>query len=130
MVTHVFKVPVPVILCYVEKYNLSKIEAVHHFEELFKFLEICSVTQKRCAPSEAIDRVWHVFLQFAREYREFCLANFDRVINHDPSPLEENIEPYLRTREIAEQRFGKLDSSFWPVGVVGATCCGTGNISS
>lgn len=125
--TTLLRVPERVIRCYAEQNGLSKNEAECHFEELVKFLESCSSTQERCAPSEDIDRVWHAFLQFTREYREFCLASFGRVIDHDPSPREENIEPYLRTREIAERRFGELDLSFWPVGAIGATCCGTGN---
>ena len=129
MIANALNVPVRVIHRYAEEYNLSEVEAEQHFEELCKFFESCSITQERCAPSEAIDRVWHAFLQFTREYREFCLSNFGRMIDHDPSSCEENVQPYLHTRKIAEQRFGKLNSSFWPVGSIGATICGVGDAS-
>lgn len=110
---------------YAEDHNLQEVEAIRHFDELVKFLEICASTPERCAPSEALDEVWHGFIQFTKEYREFCLKNFGRMIDHDPSPREENIEPYLLTRKIAEERYGSLDPAFWPNGSAGATVCGS-----
>jgi len=121
----VINVPSYVVSCYAEQHKLQRTEAVSHFDELVKFLKVCASTQERCAPSEQLDRTWHVFLQFTREYRAFCVSSFGRMIDHDPSPREKNIEAYLRTRQIAEEKYGILDSVFWPVGAVGATCCGS-----
>jgi hypothetical protein len=117
-------VPDRVIRSYAAQYNLGETDAKQHFAELIRFLSACSSTTDRCAPSIALDKPFHVFFSFGREYREFCLRHFGCFIDHDPSSLEENIGPYLRTRQIAEERFGTLDLLFWPVGADGATRCG------
>jgi hypothetical protein len=118
-------VPSRVVCRYAEDHGLQEAEAVRHFDELVKFLEICTSTPERCTPSEALDKVWHGFIQFTREYRKFCLDNFGQMVDHDPSPREENIEPYLLTRKIAEEKYGPLDPMFWPDGAIGATVCGS-----
>lgn len=117
-------IPRCVVHRYAETHNMRETEAVREFDELIKFLKTCASVTERCAPSEALDKVWHEFMQFTLEYQEFCLSNFGRVINHDPSPRERNIGPYLRTRETAQEMFGELDLFFWPIGAAGATCCG------
>ncbi len=117
-------VPSRVVQRYAQDYDISMEQASRHFDELVGFLEICASTPERCAPSEAMDEVWHTFIQFTREYREFCLSNFGYMIDHDPSPRTENIEPYIRTRKLAETRFDKIDPLFWPIGAAGATMCG------
>ncbi|MDO8622261.1 MAG: hypothetical protein Q7R80_03455 [bacterium] len=122
--TTTINVPSRVVRRYAEDHGLQEAEAVRDFDELVRFLTICSSTPERCAPSEALDEVWHTFIQFTREYREFCLSNFGRMIDHDPSPREENIQPHLLTCKIAEERYGVLDPVFWPGGAAGATMCG------
>lgn len=118
-------VPVRVVQRYGEDHGLRESEALRHFDELVKFLTICASTSERCAPSKTLDEVWHAFILFTREYREFCLSNFGRIIDHDPSPQEKNIQPYLLTRKLAEEKYGVLDPEFWPNDPLGATVCGS-----
>jgi hypothetical protein len=39
-------------------------------------------------PSRLVDELWHVFLQHSKEYREWCMDNFNTFIEHKPEPLE------------------------------------------
>lgn len=117
-------IPRRVLRQYAQEQGIHEMVATNHFQELAWFLEVCASTDARCAPSPKVDGVWHCFLQFTREYREFCVANFGFMIDHDPSPREENVRAYLCTRELAVQKFGTLQPDFWPAGDIGATCCG------
>ena len=117
-------IPKRVVSDYAIEKHISLDLAEYHFQELIKFLIVCASAQKRCAPSEALDAPWHSFVMFTKEYRDFCLINFGRIIDHDPSPKEKNVEAYVRTRALAAERFGDLDKNFWPKGELGATCCG------
>lgn len=48
-----------------------------------------------------IDDMWHTFLLFTRDYREFCLQHFDLFLDHtprvdgDPVPTAETIEGWV-----------------------------------
>lgn len=118
------RLPDRVVDHYIRQQNVSPHKARMDFCELLKFLSICASTPTRCAPSEAVDAVWHSFMQFTADYRHFCLTHFDCIIDHDPSPAQENIEPYIFTRQAIEREFGSIDPAFWPEGSAGAWMCG------
>lgn len=117
-----------VIAAYARQETIDIAEARSHFQHLERFLAACSANEERCAPSEAVDGLWHHFIQYTREYREYCVGNFGKLIDHDPSPKSENIEAYIRTRAYLEGQHGRLDIRWWPTGkaatICGATICG------
>jgi hypothetical protein len=118
------EVPMRVLEAYEKEYGIPHQEAVEHFQELHKFLEACATSEKRCAPSAKMDKVWHCFLQFPLEYREYCLANFGCLIDHDPTPKEANMEAYVYTREKIAMKYGWVDATMWPEGGNNADVCG------
>lgn len=71
-------------------------EAEVVFREMLKFLYLsaqaagegvgCAVT----AEIEKLDRMWHTFLLFTRDYAEFCDRHFGVFIDHLPAEAEED----------------------------------------
>jgi hypothetical protein len=91
------------------------IEESHRcFNALKEFLIVCVLKPGYKVTSDPIDRMWHTFLLFTREYRNFCEENLGMFINHEPF---EQAAPhaYLDTRAFAQDYFGKLDEKFWSV---------------
>jgi hypothetical protein len=56
------------------------------FSELKKFLFICSVSDKPVAMlDDRVDQMWHEFLVFTKEYRDFCQSYLGKFIDHRPN---------------------------------------------
>jgi hypothetical protein len=47
-------------------------EAEDYFMELKKFLYLCASCNQTLAPSIEIDKIWHTFILFTKEYRNYC----------------------------------------------------------
>jgi hypothetical protein len=64
--------------------------------------------------SDPIDRMWHTFLLFTKDYKKFCEENLGVFINHEPF---EHAAPqaYLETRAFAQEYFGRLDEELWSI---------------
>jgi hypothetical protein len=56
--------------------------------------------------------MWHTFLLFTKDYKNFCEDNLGMFINHEPF---ENAAPeaYLETRAFMEEYFGYVDEQLW-----------------
>jgi hypothetical protein len=93
--------------------NVDTSEAHRRFNGLKQFLYVCAVTPGYKVTSDAIDSMWHTFLLFTKDYRDFCTRYLGKFINHEPFEVP-SPESYLMTRERARQLFGELDEALWP----------------
>src|SRR5437764_15253816 len=102
--------PVPEILAYQHErvldrytidYGVSNEEAKRSFAAFKEFMVVCAVKPGPKVTSEPIDRMWHTFLLFTKDYRNFCEEYLGRFINHEPF---ERASPstYLETRAFAQ----------------------------
>ena len=64
--------------------------------------------------------MWHTFLLFTKDYRNFCNDYLGRMLDHQPFETP-NPAAYLATRRFAERLFGKLDLEMWPIETKGDT---------
>ena len=87
--------------------------AHRRFVGLKQFMYVAATTPGRKVSSPGIDEIWHSFLLFSRDYREFCDEYLGRRVDHDPF---EAPAPgvYPETRARAAEAFGSLDSEIWP----------------
>jgi len=98
----------------VEDNQVSEQTAGRRFDGLKQFLAVAAVMPGRKVTSPSIDAMWHTFLLFTKDYRQFCDAYLGRFIEHEPF---EDAAPwaYERTRERAASLVGPLDQELWPV---------------
>jgi hypothetical protein len=99
---------------FVADYGGSLLDARDRFTALKQFLMICAVRPGIKVASDEIDQMWHTFLLFTREYRNFCTDRLGRYIEHEPF---EDPQPtyYEITRDFASSLFGELDLRYWPL---------------
>lgn len=103
-----------VIKRYVLDHDVAEAEAERRFEGLKQFLYICSITPGYKVTSDAIDSMWHTFLLFTQDYRDFCTRYLGKFINHEPFEVP-SPESYLTTRARTQEVFGSLDEGLWPL---------------
>jgi len=106
--------------------GLPRDDAEVLFEDVKRFLSLES--DKPLAPTEAVDKGWHLFILFTADYEAFCMKYFGRFIHHtpeDPFEKKESRDPHMmsRTRELAMASFGSVSDN-WAVGKT--TCSGSG----
>jgi hypothetical protein len=115
--------PVDVIMAYeneqlyerfVTDHGGSLSDARERFVALKQFLTVCAVLPGIKVASDEIDQMWHTFLLFTREYRNFCNDRLGLFIEHEPF---EDSQPtyYEATRNFADGMFGELDLRYWPL---------------
>ena len=87
-------------------------EANRRFTALKEFMIVCAVKPGYKVTSDPIDSMWHTFLLFTKDYKNFCEENLGMFINHAPF---ETAAPsaYLETRAFAQEFFGHLDEELW-----------------
>jgi hypothetical protein len=113
-----------VISKYAKQENYSLSIAEKDFKECLKFLYLCVNSNGFiCSPSNRIDKVWHNFILFTRDYKNFCDEYLGVFIHHNPTDGADALA-YMNTRELAEIEFGDLDPDCWPI--IDATCCNDG----
>jgi hypothetical protein len=106
---------------YVRDYCATAQEAALCFEALKQFLVVCAVGGGAQTSSQPVDDMWHTFLLFTRDYREFCEGHLGRFIAHRPGGgLPEGT--YRKTRECAADLFVTLDENYWPQETDRADC--------
>src|SRR5260370_14270763 len=95
-------------------YGATLYESRRCFKALKEFLIVCAVKPAYKVTSDPVDRMWHSFLLFTRDYQQFCEQNLGMFINHEPF---ENAAPqaYLETRSFVEDYFGYIDEQLWSV---------------
>jgi hypothetical protein len=114
--------PNPLILRrYMAEHGASLIEAQQAFDATAQFLYTSAVVPGRHALSQPIDDMWHTFILFTRDYREFCTLHFGRFIDHEPTEESGGFADYNHTRASAAALFGALDQRMWPA--LGTASC-------
>nr|WP_155921547.1 hypothetical protein [Mesorhizobium sp. L2C054A000] len=91
-------------------YSLT--EAGLLFDDLKLYLWLAS-QEGVIAPTPQIDKAWHVFLLFTRDYAEFCHSSCGRSVHHRPridGDLDDGGLPVRRTVEAVTQYFGPVES--------------------
>ena len=94
-------------------HRVRRATAARWFEELDKFLVVCATTKGPVSPPPRVDKAWHTFILFTRDYASYCGASHGRFIHHDPFE-KPDAEAYERTYLAAETRFGSLERRIWP----------------
>ena len=94
-------------------FGVDRSEALRRFNGLKQFLVLCALTPGYKVTSDRIDSMWHTFLLFTKDYREFCLTYLGRFINHEPFERP-SPDDYLVTRARAQELFGSIDEELWP----------------
>jgi hypothetical protein len=97
---------------YASDYGATMDESRRCFNALKEFLIVCAVKPGYKVTSDPVDRMWHTFLLFTKDYKEFCEDNLGRFINHEPF---EHAAPqaYLETRAFVKKFFGQIDENLW-----------------
>lgn len=101
------------------EYEIEVEIAKEYFIEVKKFLYLCANTTDRLAPSAEIDKIWHTFILFTKDYRQYCMHFLGKFIDHVPEVKKETTEPkencILNTVNNYERIFGTLNNDIWQV---------------
>lgn len=101
------------------EYGVENDLAKEYFIEIKKFLYLCSNSTEKLAPSPEIDKIWHTFILFTKEYRLYCINFLGKFIDHVPEvnkgvpTLKENY--LLNTITNYINVFGTLNNNVWQV---------------
>ena len=107
-----------------EEFNsLEEIEQA--YEEFLKFVLLQKKSEKPIAMmSKRVDEVWHQFILFTKEYKDFCEVNLGFFLHHSPG-IESNPvskESEIRFFDLYNEYFGELND-IWQKS---STCDGAG----
>jgi len=104
------------------EYGIEDELAKEYFSEVKKFLYLCAKTSDRLAPSAEIDKIWHTFILFTKDYRYYCMNYLGKFIDHVPEVkkdakdlFEEKENCLLNTLKHYEIVFGELNNEVWQV---------------
>jgi len=94
---------------FLEEYDLSEEEVKDIFEETKKWLWLCSISPKLYMDDSivVIDKMWHTFILFTKDYNEFCLHYFDNFIHHEPSTTAQK-EEFKENYEVSNETYKEL----------------------
>lgn len=67
-----------------KEHGLTDEEAELLFDDTKRFLYLAATHSGNWSPPEQVDKGWHEFLMFTRDYAKFCRNYFGRFIHHDP----------------------------------------------
>jgi hypothetical protein len=117
--------------------DASEQTAEDYFMELKKFLYLCANTKQTLAPSAEIDKIWHTFILFTKEYRNYCTDFLGKFIDHVPEVEQEeqvdttSKENYLlNTLELYKIVFGDINNAVWKVSILNTYCNEDANCSN
>jgi hypothetical protein len=79
------KLPDPFIKCLMLENHKTKDEAIDMICEYAKFLFLAYITNGQICPSEEVDQVWHLHMQFTKQYVINVKETFGYVMPHFPS---------------------------------------------
>lgn len=101
---------------FINKLSLSESESSDLFEDLKKWMYLCTVSSVALSPPKMIDEAWHNFLLFTMEYKRFCDEYCGRFIHHFPfdgvPPDAKRKQTRLNTKNEAI-RAGLVLSKYW-----------------
>lgn len=120
-----YKLP-PLLERLVEKEGFTASEAAEAFIDVKRFLYLCHIRNSQgthLSPPERIDRAWHAFLLFTKQYARFCDQHFGVFIHHIPYTLAqravmrargESLKTLKATIALASDAFGDLGANWMP----------------
>ncbi|MBV8977729.1 MAG: hypothetical protein JO261_12515 [Alphaproteobacteria bacterium] len=78
------------------------------------FTLVSSSTKPLAITSEKVDDLWHMFILFTPQYREFCDKFFGRYIDHQPNTDRTPVpaSALLNLYQALDEQFGEVDD-FW-----------------
>jgi hypothetical protein len=129
-----------IITKFCSEYDIEQELAKEYFIEVKKFLYLCSNTTDRLAPSAEIDKIWHTFILFTKDYRQYCMHFLGKFIDHMPEVKNDTVELeepkencLLNTLTHYQIAFGELNNEVWQVPFKNETeeeCSNCNNCSS
>ncbi|MCO7224307.1 hypothetical protein [Pleionea sp. CnH1-48] len=95
-----------------QKYDVTRDDANTIFEDMLRFFwlsekynsELLSVIDH---PILIIDKMWHTFILFTRNYVQFCNTYFGRYIHHAPTTISEKKEHKKKLKKEILQEKGQ-----------------------
>ena len=102
-----------------EELGISQEEAQTLFDDVKKFLALSLTAHQPLAPPHAVDKGWHLFILFTRDYERFCREYCGRFVHHvpeDPFSTDKDYESIPRTCSAASSVFGELSENWCPAG--------------
>lgn len=75
---------------YAKTERLDIERATEHFYALKDFLKLSTATEKPCFPSKDLDEIWHTFILFTKDYKNFCLNILGKFVHHIPFVNDED----------------------------------------
>lgn len=112
--------------------NINSNESEIYFNEVKKFLLLCSISENTYTPSKEIDKIWHTFILFTRDYRFFCKNYLGTFIDHIPElknekgPYTEILNKYQHTIKTIYNVYDDVNKELWPI-LTSSECFMTGN---
>lgn len=109
-----------VIARYARDYELSYEDAERHVFELRRFLALCAMNDGPAYGMRGqIDKAWHTFLMFTRDYAEFCQVVAGKFLHHQPNTGSESqssgLDAYQRFLADYERVFSEpAPADLWP----------------
>jgi hypothetical protein len=104
------------------EYGIEDELAKKYFSEVKKFLYLCAKTSDRLAPSDEIDKIWHTFILFTKDYRYYCMNYLGKFIDHVPEVKKDEEDLFeakenclLNTLNHYQIVFGELNNEVWQV---------------
>lgn len=105
---------------YMRDFGGSKESASECFLALKQYLVICGISSTATKQSsDSVDQMWHTFILFTKDYRDFCDSYIGRFIDHDPIGGADT-EPFSKTLELVKEIFGEVNPKYWSEG---CACC-------
>ncbi len=95
------------------EHRTTRGRARRRFDEMVRYLDLCGESPETLAPSKKVDKAWHEFLLFTREYAAFCESRYGRFIHHEPH-VKPDPEAYRRTYDAYTMRYGAPPRWAWP----------------
>jgi len=121
--------------------NLTQEQAESIFMDTLRFLWVASVADGPVSPTKAIDKGWHAFILFTRDYAHYCEQHLGQMIHHQPHTAaikskagykRRCTETRTRTFDVARREFGASLSANWNFGVrndvCSTDCCDEGGV--
>lgn len=94
-------------------HHVRRATAERWFQELDKFLNICAFAEEPVSPPPRVDKAWHTFILFTRDYASYCASRHGIFIHHDPYEKGDR-QAYERAYREALVRHGDLPRGIWP----------------
>ena len=85
-------------------YNFSKKYSENLINEFDKFMFLKN-KYINVSPSNNVDKVWHTYILNTKLYRDYCLKNFGKFIDHDPEDANNQILREIRFKNTLSKYF-------------------------